>query len=454
MKRSFFENAALVLAMAAALRLLFDWTADPDLWGHLFFGKLALKGDLVRIDRFSFTAEGLPFINHEWLSEMIFALSQEALGNFGPPIIKVSVAIFALILLWQAITVESLALKAIIFAVLVTIVTPGFSMRPQIFSYLFILILGKFCSKKLNAIHLFLLFGLWANLHGAFLFGLGILSANLIFKNELSKVTRFKLILSAAIGTIVNPYGVKLWGYLLTELTNPLSSQYLAEWAPFNFQEREIPFFILLTFLIIGSILLIKKIKLAELAVLFASGTLGLLSIRHTPLLALSNVALLSRIFGIFPQSFSISQPVKNFVAALLSFTAIFIVIKIPFSKGIQMGEDPYPTAFVEYLKSNPICKRVWVPLHWGGMTLAELSPEVKVSIDGRWATLYPRAVMQENLDFEFSETPKVWKDILGKWQADCAFIELSHPFFQAMAQDQEWYYVLRNQIGGLLIKK
>lgn len=45
--------------------------------GFIFFlgNKLIEKYDLVQSDNCSFTAFGQPFINHEWLSEIIMAMN-------------------------------------------------------------------------------------------------------------------------------------------------------------------------------------------------------------------------------------------------------------------------------------------------------------------------------------------------------------------------------------------
>ncbi|MDH3256371.1 MAG: hypothetical protein OEM27_02040, partial [Nitrospinota bacterium] len=46
-------------------------TADPDLWGHIRFGQdIWEQGEVHDTDPFSYTAEGQPWINHEWLMEV------------------------------------------------------------------------------------------------------------------------------------------------------------------------------------------------------------------------------------------------------------------------------------------------------------------------------------------------------------------------------------------------
>ena len=49
--------------------------ADPDLWGHLQFGRDILQSwALATTDPYSFTSDK-PWVNHEWLSEVLMYLA-------------------------------------------------------------------------------------------------------------------------------------------------------------------------------------------------------------------------------------------------------------------------------------------------------------------------------------------------------------------------------------------
>ena len=55
--------------------------ADPDLWGHVRFGRdLLAAGALTAIDPYSFTSDQ-PWINHEWLSEALMAAAFDRAGD-------------------------------------------------------------------------------------------------------------------------------------------------------------------------------------------------------------------------------------------------------------------------------------------------------------------------------------------------------------------------------------
>src|ERR1700676_547839 len=66
---------------------------DPDLWWHLRTGQLILQNHaLFHTDPYSFTRFGQPWINHEWLSEvLLFGLYRVA--GFGGLTVAFAVAI-------------------------------------------------------------------------------------------------------------------------------------------------------------------------------------------------------------------------------------------------------------------------------------------------------------------------------------------------------------------------
>src|ERR1051325_7607943 len=75
--------------------------ADADLWGHLTFGRdIVHERTIVQADRYSFTSDR-PWINHEWLSEVIFFTAWRLGGSAGLVDFKVSMIAAVLLLLWR-----------------------------------------------------------------------------------------------------------------------------------------------------------------------------------------------------------------------------------------------------------------------------------------------------------------------------------------------------------------
>src|SRR5215210_4822308 len=77
--------AAVLLACGVALSLN---VADPDLWGHVQYGRDALAHGLPTTTTYSYVADGYRWINHEILAEYALAICNDWLGGSGLLIAK------------------------------------------------------------------------------------------------------------------------------------------------------------------------------------------------------------------------------------------------------------------------------------------------------------------------------------------------------------------------------
>ena len=63
--------------------------SDPDLWGHVLFGRqLLAHGVLPRENPYSYSAPGFPWLHHEWLSEVLMGALFDKLGTAGLKLLK------------------------------------------------------------------------------------------------------------------------------------------------------------------------------------------------------------------------------------------------------------------------------------------------------------------------------------------------------------------------------
>ena len=76
--------------------------ADLDLWGHVRFGQDILAAhSLPRQDPSSFTSDR-PWVNHEWLAEMLMAGAYTVAGSAGLIALKWALCAATLAVLWRA----------------------------------------------------------------------------------------------------------------------------------------------------------------------------------------------------------------------------------------------------------------------------------------------------------------------------------------------------------------
>src|SRR5688572_20089508 len=82
---------ALLLALLASIgfySLTTQALVDQDLWGHLAFGRATWEnGDVLRADPYAYVTTR-PWINHEWLSEVIYFLLLSSGGSAALLIFK------------------------------------------------------------------------------------------------------------------------------------------------------------------------------------------------------------------------------------------------------------------------------------------------------------------------------------------------------------------------------
>ena len=66
----------------------------------------------------------------------------------------------------------------------------------------------------------------------------------------------------------------------------------------------------------------------------------------------------------------------------------------------IVYAPEDYPAAAVQRLRVAGAEGNLALPLEWGGYALWHLAPRIKVSLDGRFATVYPHHIVEENFDY------------------------------------------------------
>ena len=117
-------------------------------------------------------------MNHEWLAELIFYGIYRYFGTAGLLIGKMGTGICVVLLLTKLCRyrVKTPLVYLIIMMLSISVMSPGFMIRPQVFSFLFftlfIWVIFQYLERERNFLFLLpILMALWVNLHGGFLMG-------------------------------------------------------------------------------------------------------------------------------------------------------------------------------------------------------------------------------------------------------------------------------------------
>src|SRR5690242_14647542 len=169
----------VIIAVADAGRF-----ADPDLWGHIYFGAHVIRtGHFMMRDQFSFTAFGAPWLDHERLAEVALAFSYLAGGIVGLKLFKfaLTAATFVLLSFAQAETGAPPLIQAAVLMSIAIGLGPEIQFRPQMFTFAtfaaLLLILTRFTYDRTR--HLWPIIPLmmiWGNLHGGYVAGLVVIA--------------------------------------------------------------------------------------------------------------------------------------------------------------------------------------------------------------------------------------------------------------------------------------
>jgi hypothetical protein len=229
---------ALVVAVPAIVVALSPMST-VDLAYGIRTGQLVLTGAVIpRVDPFTFTAAGLPWVDQQWLAHVVFG-AVYGLGGFAAlQVLWVGVVVATVGLTARAAFISGAGLRtcAVVAMAGFVVAAQGFGLRAQVFGLLclsILLVLIAVRRSRPGALWLAVpLLAAWANLHGSYVMGLALLFVAAIEDRHGGSAVRRDLVVLAAasIATLANPYGIDAWRYVISIGTNPTISTLVTEW--------------------------------------------------------------------------------------------------------------------------------------------------------------------------------------------------------------------------------
>src|SRR5215216_5292356 len=217
----------VVVLGAIAVRQLAQLPGAVDHAYHLKVGQLMVAEHAVpRTDVLAWTTAGRPWLDQNWGAQLLL-YGIWRLGGF--PLLMVTNALCT-VAAWGLVAAacrrRTANLRVIAGAILIGYVAAvaTFSARPQMFSLLLfaaeLYLLEAARTRPRVALAIPLLMVLWANLHGAFIVGIGLLVievAAAAWRRDRPGVVRHLVVTVASVAALlVNPWGVRVLGYALS----------------------------------------------------------------------------------------------------------------------------------------------------------------------------------------------------------------------------------------------
>jgi len=461
--------------------LIFAWPfilkTDPDYWWHARTGQLIWESRaLPNADPYSFTAQGKPWVMHEWLSEVLFYLIESRVGFWA------NVALFGLIGASSALLVyrtcrlwglgELPSALLMVWAYLLMAGSQG--VRPQTFTALFVALQGWLYTRYRKGEGRALwalppLYVLWVNLHGGFIMGLALLGLSVAgnavdaWRGRASGPLKPLLAVMgiSVAATLLNPYGV---GALLYPLeyagTGNASMRFITEWQSPDFHDAGVTSLALALAAVMVLGVVGEPLGLTHGLWVVVTAMMGLVSIRHVQLFGIVGMPLIgARAQALVP---GLRRTLTVWKRPGLAATAMWVVLVAVGLVGTQrvlsgeltpqMGQRPvatgYPYGAAEYLLSERPAGNLMNDYDWGGFLIYALYPEVPVFIDGR-PDVYGDTLVERSITLK--RVQPGWEDLLEEYDIGLVLMRKDSPLIAVLQREQGWTVLYEGEIETLM---
>jgi len=425
----------LVFVAMAALALLSP--AQADTWTHLRAGReMWTTGALIDVERFSFPSAGVPWYNHEWLSQVLF-YGVYALG--GPPLLTLltaGCAFIAALTTWRTMR-GGYELRLALLALLVVLLPSGWAVRPQALSLLvFVVALQLAIRDRLE--WLVPMMVIWANAHGVVLFGVLIAIGAAVDAIVWSHDRRRRAVVVALLcvaAPLLSPLGWHYWPRVAQTVSESRSVG-IQEFRS-GFELSALPFWGL--FVVLGAAVARRARTLGHLdkadrqmaMLALVLGVASVVSIRNAPFFALVAVPALSRL-----ASPSVRQPTRRPAGAgaitllvLAVAVATIVVLRGWQDGGARLGWRPVSPAAARAIQA---CPAPMFNTYYAGGVLLWFAPEQRVFIDGR-VEVYPIPLLERSRRADlFGE----YQELFADYRIRCAVVPTDSPMSAALRED------------------
>ena len=394
---------------------------DGDLGRHITLGNHIIDSrEIPTEDIFSTTKTGDPLTPHEWLSDLLFALSNRAAGLNGVVWLTGLVIAGSLWLVYKySLNLSNMSLIALMGGILGAAASSlHWLTRPHIFTILLAAVwTGELEKMRLGIRKSWLIFPLlmliWVNLHGAFIAGLLIWACyfvGMLLDQQISlnkNQSFFWIGISSFLVSLINPDGFGIWKTGFGFLGNQYLVSHTAEYLPPDFQQPAFwPFLLLILISVFILGLSKKRIAFPHLLIVGGWTIMALYSARNIPLYVVTAIPILisescgilcdwkeSRLVDKFldfqKKIATTEENLKggfwSIVAVVLSLVMLMGGSKLDFQrKGNQFSEEVFPVEASAWLEDNPPEGNGFNYFPWGGYLLYRFWPERSVFIDGQ----------------------------------------------------------------------
>jgi hypothetical protein len=182
---------------------------------------------------------------------------------------------------------------------------------------------------------------------------------------------------------------------------------------------------------------------------------------RHTPIFAIVAAPFLTEKLSLLGEKVQLTGRINSVSALATLNLALSLLIGYQlyhassryFSTEFNIIVDPkkFPVYAVNFLKENGVKGNILLPFEWGEYIIWKLYPDCRVSIDGRFRTVYPEEVLVDH--FQALSDKERWNTLINKYQTNI-ILTRRHLFSrQMMSERKDWIYIYSDNIAMIFIK-
>ncbi len=461
----------------------FTTMMGSDLWWHLAAGRWIWQtGTLNFRDPWSFTAQGQPWLNPEWLSDLIFHAWSSWLGLTSLVWWKWSALVGAFAILFGVLRRLSgsspAAYVATLFAVAVG--APFFDVRPQLYAILGLAVVLRLALLPSRWRWLLpLVFFLWANLHSSFIFGLVALAGILVIARLCGQGTRnaLPLWLACLVVGLLNPAGPDAYLFPVGFAAHSASAfTHIAEWRPPWYPggiRSPLYYPALGTFALGVAATFSTKLHRRNGHLTFTGVALGLLTLamslrsrRFIPLFGVAQALVMAPVLGAlaarlaqrarghFPR-FAHPYPWRLLAPALALALAAYHLLPYPLSSRAFLyltSQDSFPVEAMNVIEANHLTGKVFAYYEWGGYLDLRSDGRLQVYIDGRAGTVFDELTYRDYT--RVLGLTKGWEDIVTASGAEFfLWPRRHHQQVEALRASGQWRLIYADHVATLLAR-
>jgi hypothetical protein len=457
--------AILAVVLPAAASMLGRMVAI-DLAYQVRAGNLMLDSHhVVRANTFTFVRAGVPWLNQQWAAQVATALAWRLGGWDGVAFAWGSLIAITFFFVYRSMRAAGASPRTAslltLGSYLVGIELLG--MRPQLFGIALFATTQWIVStraehpRRLWLIPVLML--VWANVHGSF--PLAFLLLGFAWVREIrSRPALARRILGVAAAsvaaTLVNPYGPRVWSYVIGLSTNGTISKYVAEWMPPSVRSP-------VGLLFFGSLLIVAAffarrrdaVDWTTLLELAAFAALGFVAIRGVIWWALVAPVAVARVIGSEPRRERVTSPLN---VAVVAAVALLLLVALPFRRGTNPATgapDVLTVAPQELVAtatsrippgSNVFASQVFAS--WMEFS----APTDRVLVDSR-IELFPDALWQQYL--AVSDGREGWQTTLDTWNVQALVLDPGQAsgLLKVIGSDDGWRRVVKTDDGSVYVR-